>query len=96
MEIFQRGELAIFTVNFKDEDGNAIQPTDVYAYIYEESILYTYGEADYLGQTGEFEYRWEIPIGVNRGIWHIDFQAVYAEEDILERNEFKIKHSGLD
>lgn len=97
MEIFERGELAIFTVNFEDEDGDPIQPAgDVYVYIYEESTLYIYGQASYLGIKGIFEYRWEVPIDINRGVWHVDFTAIYAGEDILERNQFRVQHTGLD
>lgn len=98
MEIFERGELAILTVNFKDEDANPIQPTGdlCYAYIYAGDDLYVYGQASYLGSMGDFEYRWEIPIGVDRGVWHVDFTGVYGGEDLLERNEFRIQHTGLD
>lgn len=98
MEIFERGELAILTVDFKDEDGSAIQPAGdlCYAYIYADNQLYTYGQASYLGSTGIFEYRWEIPIGVDRGVWHVDFTGIYGGEDLLERNRFRIQHTGLD
>lgn len=96
MEIFERGELAIFTAYLKDEDENTITPSVVYAYIFEESELYTYGQASYLGVAGTFEYRWEVPIDINRGVWHIDFTAVYSGEDILERNQFRVQHTGLD
>ncbi len=98
MELFERGELAIMTVTFKDEDQTAIQPTDdlCYAYIYAGDELYLSGQAAYLGVLGVFEYRWAIPYGVDRGVWHVDFQATYGGEPVMERNEFRIKHSGLD
>ena len=98
MEIFERGELAIMEVTFKDEDGTAIQPTDdsAYAYIYTGASIYTYGQAAYLGSTGLFEYRWDVPIGVERGVWHVDFKAAYQGDPILERNQFRIIHTGRD
>lgn len=98
MEIFERGELAILTVNFKDENGSPIQPTNdlCYAYIYADENLYVYGQAPYLGVLGVFEYRWSIPYGVDRGVWHVDFQGTYGGEPVMERNEFRIKHSGVD
>lgn len=97
MQIFERGEIAILTVYFEDEDEGTIQPTgDVYAYIYAGASLYTSGVANYLGTEGVFEYRWDIPIGVDRGVWHVDFIGVYGGEGILERNQFRILHTGRD
>jgi hypothetical protein len=95
---FERGELALLFVYFKDDDGTGFQPTNdsVYAYIYAGETLYEWGQASYLGTLGFFEYRWEIPMTVPRGVWHVDFQAAYQGEEVPKRNLFKVKHSGLD